>query len=82
MNLAAIKKIEIAKELGFVPVYALDKIKTYIKSLLKESDSIVQNDRSLHGIWKNKGFEKITDLEADIREARKQMSDSILKREF
>jgi hypothetical protein len=82
MNAAAIKKMEIVRGLSLIPDSKLDSIRKYIDSIIMESRPIIKSNRSLQGIWSDKGFEKITDLEAEIREVRKQLSDSILKRQF
>jgi hypothetical protein len=49
---------------------------------LTEAKGVKKNNRSLKGIWSNKGFEKIADLEGELKEARKQLSDAILTRQF
>jgi hypothetical protein len=38
--------------------------------------------RNLCGIWKNKGFEKVADLENEIKEIRHELSDSILNKKI
>ncbi len=63
MNTSAIKKMEIARSLSLVPPGSLDKIKKYIETFIAESDTAGQTARSLKGLWKNKGFEKISDLD-------------------
>jgi hypothetical protein len=81
MNSPALKRIEIIQELSFIPDNQLDKVKTYLQSLLLTSNQPTpKNTYSLKGIWKDKGFEKIMDLEAEIKAARKQLSDSILNK--
>ncbi len=77
MNLSAIKKTEIIRELSLIPDESLDRIRAYIDSVLKESDLPARNNRSLKGIWKDKGFERIADLETEVKEARKQLETSI-----
>ncbi len=41
-----------------------------------------QKSISLKGIWKNKGFEKIKDLEKELKVVRKKLNDAILKKEL
>lgn len=82
MNTTAIKKIEIVNALSRVPVSSLDKIKAYIDSFVTEPDKPKQRNSSLKGIWKNKGFEKITDLDAELKKARQQLGNTILARKF
>jgi hypothetical protein len=82
MNLAAIKKMEIIDALAHVPDADLDKIKTYLDTIIAESGRQKAPSRSLKGIWKDKGFEKITELENEVREARSGLADSILKKQL
>jgi len=82
MNTAAIKKTEIVRELSLIPDNKLDSIRLYINAVLTESKPLAKNNRSLKGIWSNKGFEKIADLEDELKEARKQLSEAILAKQF
>jgi len=38
--------------------------------------------RTLEGIWKDKGFEKIRDLESEIIEVRKEIGNAVLRRKI
>lgn len=81
MNSSAMKRIEIVKELSFVPDNQIDNVKTFIEFILfRNGKTGKKSSHSLHGIWKNKGFEKIVDLESEIKTIRKQFNDSILKK--
>ena len=82
MNTTAIKKIEIVNALSRVPASSLDKIKAYIETFVAAPDKPTQRNPSLKGIWKNKGFEKINDLDTELKEARQQLGSSILARKF
>lgn len=82
MNAAAIKRTEIVRELSLLPDHELDGVRMYIESILPAAKRATQNNRSLKGIWSNKGFEKIADLEGELKEARKQLSGATLKRQF
>jgi len=82
MNTAAIKKTEIVRELSLLPDYELDRIRMYIESILPASKRPVKNNRSLKGIWSNKGFEKIANFETELKEVRKQLTDAILTKQF
>lgn len=83
MNVAAIKKTEIVRELSLIPDNKLDSVRMYIHSILNEAKQLTKSNRSLKGIWSNnKGFESIADLENEIKQARKQLSDTILKRQL
>lgn len=37
---------------------------------------------SLKGIWKDKGFEKIPDMDAEFKAIRQELGDSILRKNF
>jgi len=82
MNAAAIKKTEIVRELFLLPDNKLDSVRMYIETILTESKRLTKSNRSLKGIWSNKGFEKIADLEGELKEVRKQLSDAILTKQF
>ena len=81
MNTAAIRKTEIIKKLSRVSEKDLDRIKICIESVLAEYAAITQTEHSLKGIWKDKGFDRLEDLEREIRQTRKELGDSILKKE-
>lgn len=68
MNTAAIKKTEIIKKLSRASEKDLDRIRKCIESVLTESTITGQKSRSLKGIWKEKGFDKLKDLEIEIKD--------------
>lgn len=70
------------RELSLIPDNKLDSIRMYINAVLTESKPLTQSNRSLKGIWSNKGFEKIVDLEGELKEARKQLSEAILAKQL
>lgn len=82
MNSAAIKKTEIVRELSLLPDHELDNVRIYIESILPAAKRATKNNRSLKGIWSNKGFEKIANFEAELKEVRKQLTDAILTKQF
>lgn len=82
MNTTAMKKIEIVNALSRVPGSSLEKIKAYIDTFVTESGRTESCRCSLKGIWKDKGFEKIVDLETELKDIRQQLGNSILAREF
>ena len=82
MNLSAIRKMEIISLISLIPDDKLNQVEKYVNSILSESKIITQNNQTLKGIWKNKGFEKIVDLETEIKEVREQLGDSILDRKI
>jgi len=82
MNTTALKKTKIIRDLSRIPDNKLDSVRKYIDSILIESKQHTRKNQSLKGIWSNAGFEKITDLEGEIKEVRKQLSDAILRRQL
>lgn len=82
MNPTAIKKIAIIDALSQVPETHLDQVQNYLNDLL-EKESIPQSkSQSLAGIWKNAGFEKIENLEEEIRTLRTDLQSNILNRKI
>ncbi len=65
-----------------IPDNKLDLVKTFIDSILTENSINPPENRSLKGIWKDAGFEKISDLEGELRAVRNELSESILNRKF
>ncbi len=82
MNVSAIKKLEIIRELSHVSEEQLDDIWLYIEALLPTAKLKSKHNRSLEGIWQNAKFEKILNLEDELVAIRKELSDSILHREL
>jgi len=82
MNVPAIKKMDIINSLAHVPTGSLDSIKAYIDKIMAESNQSQADRRSLKGIWKDKGFEKIADLETELKAIRQELEQSTLERKF
>ncbi len=80
MPSTAFKKIEIMKKISQIPDQNLQDIDIFLNGLLKKYKIEAPKPINLKGIWKDKGFEKILDLEAEIKSIRKELSDSILKK--
>jgi len=76
------KKVQLQNELNLLPSSKLDDVLKFIESLLSKSDIKKTEPRNLCGIWKNKGFEKVADLENEIKEIRHELSDSILNKKI
>lgn len=77
---AAIRRAEIIKDLTSIPDSDLDEIQAYVRTILSKADRPPRSRRSLEGIWRGKGFEKIVDLEAELREVRSQLDNAIDRR--
>lgn len=81
---AAVTNSAILHELNHLPLGKRQEVLDFILFLRSRTvPAKPQTVRtSLKGIWQNKGFEKIDDLELAVQEARSEMYGSILKREF
>ncbi len=75
------KRMTIQKEIRLIPENRLDEVKTYIETIINV-DSKKKKPVSLRGIWKGKGFEKISNIEADISSLRKTLSSTILSKKI
>ena len=80
MNTIALKKVTIIQELARIPEPSLDTLIRYLDALLAENHAPPQQNRSLKGIWKDAGFEKIFDLEEELRTVRYELQETILTR--
>lgn len=71
-------KYAIMRELSYVPPERLNEVETFIKFILFKSKTSMNKRRrepkTLAGIWKNKGFEKIANLDEEIRNLRRECS--------
>jgi hypothetical protein len=58
----------------------------FYTTIVKKSNNTIKTTgkqkepKTLAGIWKNKGFEKIKDLDGEIRNLRKELGNQILER--
>jgi len=77
-----IEKIELKEKISLLPEERVNEVKSFVDFILAQSEMIKQTPTNLRGIWKNKEFEKINDLDSELNNLRKEMNDSILKREF
>ena len=80
MNTSTAKLAEIHKELTMLPDDKLDEVKNYIESILSQNKSKKKTVVQFKGIWANKGFEKINNIEKEVQTNRNELSESILKK--
>ena len=80
MHTAAIKKMELINKIAKLPEQKIYEVDNYIQKILLQLKFEKPKPVSLKGIWKNKGFEKIADLEAEVNQIRNELNDSILKK--
>ncbi len=76
----AVKKSSIIQDLSRVPESNLAALEQYLDGLLRSEQVMRKNTDSLRGIWKGKGFERITHLEAEIKSARGALQNDILSK--
>ena len=70
---------KIKQKLSKVPADRLKEIDDFIQVIIT-SKIHTPNVIKFEGIWEGLGFEKINDLESDIRQIRKEATQSILER--
>lgn len=82
MDTVAIKKMELIQKIAKLPEQKIYEVDNFIQKILSQLEFEQAKPINLKGIWKNRGFEKITDLEAEIKKVRTELNDSILKKAF
>lgn len=82
MNAVALKRTELVSELSLLPEKELDRVLALVASMLATAEKPEHTRRSLRGIWKGKGFERIGDIEATLKEARHELGTAILGRKL
>ncbi len=80
MTSRAIELTEIKRDLANLPADKLAEVREYVRKLLQKSRPTPSDVESLEGIWEGLGWEKIDDLEGEVRKMRKEMSENILKK--
>lgn len=82
MQTAAAKKMELINKISKLPEQKISEVDSFIQKLFAQLELKKPEPISLKGIWKNKGFEKIADLEGELKSIRQELTDSILRRAF
>ena len=82
MQTAAVKKMELINKIAKLPEQKISEVDSFIQKILAQLELKKSEPISLKGIWKNKGFEKIADLEGELKNIRIELNDSILKKAF
>lgn len=80
MGITALKINEIQKELFLLPDEKIDEVKDFVDFILHKSKAKKRKVVKMEGIWEGKGFEKIKNLEEELKAARKEISESVLKK--
>ena len=82
MQSTAMRKMELMHNITKLPDQKLGEVEKFVKSIWAQLEVAPSKPISLKGIWKNKGFEKISDLESELKLVRSELSNSILKKEI
>ncbi|HEX5315007.1 MAG TPA: hypothetical protein VFX22_00030 [Candidatus Kapabacteria bacterium] len=77
MNAHAIELTEIKRDLAKLPPDKLGEVKDFIRRMLP-SASLKPKIESLKGMWKDQGWENLTDLEEEIRALSQETEQQIL----
>ncbi len=77
---SAILKTEIVRDLERLGEDGLGEVRAHVAALAKATGRRGPARTSLAGIWEGRGFERISDLESEIRGAREELGDAIARR--
>lgn len=77
---SAILKSEIIRGLENLGESGLDEVRAHVAALVEAKGRRGSSRESLAGIWKERGFDRLSDLEGEIREAREELNDAIARR--
>ncbi len=72
--------MEIIHKMAKLSEQQINKLDNYVHNLFLQSKLNEPKPVSLKGIWKNTGFEKINDLDSELKSIRQELSDSILNK--
>jgi len=81
MATTGLKVAEIKKDLALLPEDKLDEVKDFISLVLAKNKEKKKILVQMKGIWKGKVFEKLN-IDNELKVARKEMAESILKKEI
>ena len=80
MQTTAMTLNKIRSKLAKVPDDKLSEIDDFVEFILQKSRSKGKKIVKLEGIWKGLGFEKIDNLESEIKKIRKESEELIAQR--
>ena len=66
MQIQALRKSELKKKNDWLPEKMLGEIGKLVNKFLLEAGTEGQKPTRLEGIWQDKGFEKLADIEAGL----------------
>jgi len=76
-----IKLAKLEEQLSLLSEGNLDEVIDFIEFILSKKDAQYKKNIQLEGIWSGKGFEKI-DIEKELDITKKELSNSIMKKEL
>ena len=76
MNATATQKMILTNKILQIPSFKIEEVNKYIDSVISFPKQF-NKENKLKGIWKNKGFEKIDDLNSEISDIRKELNNQI-----
>ena len=82
MQSSAIRKMELSNNITRLPDQKLEEVERFVKEMFARLPIEKSRPISLKGIWKNKGFEKIVDLESEIKRIRVELGSAIMQKEL
>lgn len=82
MQSTTIRKMELMHNITRLPDQKLGEVNKYVNKILAQLEVEALKPISLKGIWKNKGFENISDLESELKLVRSELCNSILKKDI
>jgi hypothetical protein len=77
---STLSRHKIRQNLNKIPPNILKEVSDYIEFLLEKYAWQERKILKFEGIWQGLGFEKLTDLESQIRDLREHANDSLLNR--
>lgn len=80
MQTDAFKITDIYKELSRLPNDKLNEVRDFIEFVLSRQQCRKKKIAQLRGIWAGKGFERIGNLEKELKAIQKDFTKSIFKR--
>ncbi len=80
MHTTAIKRVEMMHKILKIPDQNLDAIECYLNELSAEENREKMKSISLKGIWKKTKFDKILNLDSEIKKTRVELNNLILKK--
>lgn len=82
MQTTAFKMTDIYKDLSRLSDDKLNEVKDFIEFVLSRQQAKKRKAVQLRGIWAGKGFERISNLEKELKAIQKEFTESILKRDI